>query len=116
MDNQQRNTTDLKVLFSSLIIKPISLSMESFKKISKLSNKNKYKNKNKKPIYNKTSYNYNNNNNRIKSAKSGMNANSTQNNKFYKVPKYYLESLKKQEERKMKKEMIKKHHEIIKKH
>ena len=38
MDNQQRNTTDLKVLFSSLIIKPISLSMESFKKISKLSN------------------------------------------------------------------------------
>ncbi len=38
MDNLKRNTTDLKVLFSSLIIKPISLSMVSLKKISKLSN------------------------------------------------------------------------------
>ena len=93
-----------------------SLIIYKFNMIN-LSNKNKYKNKNKKPIYNKTSYNYNynNNNNRIKSAKSGINSNSTQNNKFYKVPKYYLESLKKQEERKMKKEMIKKHHEEIKK-
>ena len=91
-----------------------SLIIYKFNMIN-LSNKSKYKTKNKKPIYNKTSYNYNNNNNRIKSAKSGMNANSTQNNKFYKVPKYYLESLKKQEERKMKKEMIKKHHEEIKK-
>jgi hypothetical protein len=86
-----------------------------------LSNKNR--NKNKKPLYNnKKSYNYNNNNNnkRIKSAKPGINAGpastaSATYNKFYKVPKYYLESLKKQEERKMKKEMIKKHHEEIKK-
>ena len=38
MDNLKRNTTDLKVLFSSLIIKPIPLSMVSLKKISKLSN------------------------------------------------------------------------------
>jgi hypothetical protein len=39
MDNQKKNNTiDLKVLFSSLIIKPISLSMKSFQKISKLSN------------------------------------------------------------------------------
>ena len=80
-----------------------------------LSNKNK--NKNKKQIYNKTNYNYknyNNYNNRIKSAKTNFN-NTNNNNNFYKVPKYYLESLKKQEERKMKKEMIKKHHEEIKK-
>ena len=33
------------------------------------------------------------------------------NNKLYKVPKYYIESQRKQEERKIKKEMIKKHFE-----
>ena len=72
-----------------------------------LSNKNKFKNK--KQINNKTYYNYNFNNinnARVKSAKQ----NTVTNTNFYKVPKYYLESLKKQEERKMKKEMIKKHH------
>ncbi len=50
MDNQKKNNTiDLKVLFSSLIIKPISLSMKSFQKISKLSNSQislKYKKQN----------------------------------------------------------------------
>ena len=37
------------------------------------------------------------------------------NNKLYKVPKYYIESQRKQEERKIKKEMIKKHFEENKK-
>ena len=67
------------------------------------------KNKNKKPIFNKTNNKFNNN--RIRSAKPAVNT----NNNFYKVPKYYLESLKKQEERKMKQEMIKKRHEDLKK-
>ena len=92
-----------------------SLIIYKFNMIN-LSKKNRSKNKNKNNIYNKTSYNYN----RIKSAKPSTNnganpTHSTTSNKFYKVPKYYLESLKKQEERKMKKEMIKKHHEEIKK-
>ena len=71
------------------------------------------KNKNKKPIFNKTNNKFNNkfNNNRIRSGKPSVKT----NNNFYKVPKYYLEGLKKQEERKMKQEMIKKHHEDLKK-
>ena len=64
--------------------------------------------------------NYNNNlknkinSNRVKSAKINSN-NININPKFYKVPKYYLESQRKQEERKLKKEMIKKHFEENKK-
>ena len=71
------------------------------------------RNKNKKLIFNKTNNKFNNksNNNRIRSAKPAVNT----NNNFYKVPKYYLEGIKKQEERKMKQEMIKKHHEDLKK-
>ena len=72
------------------------------------------KNKNKKQIYNKKYNNYNINN-RIKSAKPNLGNNTNLNSKLYKVPKYYLESLKKQEERKIKKEQIKKKHEEIKK-
>jgi hypothetical protein len=75
-----------------------------------LSSKNKIKNK--KQMNNKTYNNYSINN-RIKSSKPNINNNA--NNNLYKVPKYYLESLKKQEERKMKKELIKKKHEEIKK-
>ena len=36
MDNVRRNKSDLKILFSSFSIKPISLAIESFKKISNL--------------------------------------------------------------------------------
>ena len=50
---------------------------------------------------------------RIQSAKI-ISANNI-NNKLYKVPKYYIESQRKQEERKIKKEMIKKHYEENKK-
>ena len=50
---------------------------------------------------------------RIQSAKI-ISANNI-NNKLYKVPKYYIESQRKQEERKIKKEMIKKHFEENKK-
>ena len=50
--------------------------------------------------------------NRVKSAKIN---NNYINNKLYKVPKYYIESQRKQEERKIKKEMIKKHFEENKK-
>jgi len=50
--------------------------------------------------------------NRVKSAKV---PNNYINNKLYKVPKYYIESQRKQEERKIKKEMIKKHFEENKK-
>ena len=49
---------------------------------------------------------------RVKSAKI---TNNYINNKLYKVPKYYIESQRKQEERKIKKEMIKKHFEENKK-
>ena len=49
---------------------------------------------------------------RVKSANA---PNNYINNKLYKVPKYYIESQRKQEERKMKKEMIKKHFEENKK-
>ena len=91
-----------------------SLIMFKFNMIN-LSNKNKIKNK--KPTFNKnsTANKYKINNNRIKSAKQSSITNTISNNNFYKVPKYYLESLKKQEERKIKKEMIKKHHEDLKK-
>ena len=34
MDSLRRNKSDLKILFSSFSIKPISLAMESFKKIN----------------------------------------------------------------------------------
>jgi hypothetical protein len=51
---------------------------------------------------------------RVQSAKI-TNVNNNINNKLYKVPKYYIESQRKQEERKIKKEMIKKHFEENKK-
>ena len=50
---------------------------------------------------------------RVQSAKI-TNVNNI-NNKLYKVPKYYIENQRKQEERKIKKEMIKKHFEENKK-
>ena len=78
--------------------------------MSNLSNKNKNQRKMHNKIYNNYTIN-----NRIKSAKTNLNNNSNGNNNLYKVPKYYLESLKKQEERKMKKELIKKRHEEFKK-
>ena len=50
--------------------------------------------------------------NRINSART---VNNNVNNKLYKIPKYYVESQRKQEERKIKKEIIKKHFEENKK-
>ena len=105
----------IKKIFKFFMNNMKSLIIYKFNMIN-LSNKNKTKNK--KQAYNKI-YGYGVNNRRIKSAKQpkiNNNANTTSTNtNFYKVPKYYLESLKKQEERKIKKEMIKKHHEEIKK-
>ena len=38
MDNQKRNKSDLTIFFTSFAINPISLAIESFKKIRKLCN------------------------------------------------------------------------------
>ena len=98
----------IKKIYKIFINNTKSLIIYKFNMIN-LSNKNKIKNK--KQRINKINY-YNTKN---KTAKQNINNTNNLNNNLYKVPKYYLESLKKQEERKMKKELIKKHHEEIKK-
>ena len=80
-----------------------------------LSNRNKSKNiTNKKNPKIQTKPKMNNKiySNRINSART---VNNNINNKLYKIPKYYVESQRKQEERKIKKEIIKKHFEENKK-
>ena len=73
-----------------------------------MNNFNKKNNKNTK----KRNISSKNNKNIVTRPKTAVTNNAPMIN--YKVPKYYIEGLKKQEERKMKKEMIKKHHEEIK--